>query len=114
MNDQSPAEALRQTRALDTIQRKIWARQNEEAEKRGIKLSIGDCYALGSVIKEVLHDEVTAYAATVEREADTKARLDELKSIREEHQAEGIKRYMYEIVDERLAALQGPQDGDGK
>lgn len=46
---------------LDSIQRDIWARINDEAIRRGIKLSVGDAYSLGSVIKEVLHPRVTAY-----------------------------------------------------
>jgi hypothetical protein len=52
---------LDKTRALDTIQRKIWARINDEANMLGIKLTIGDAYALGSVVKDVLHPEVSAY-----------------------------------------------------
>jgi hypothetical protein len=102
MSNQSPAEGLRQ--------------QIEEISSEWMPDGDGDEYehTLSDEQLDNIMELVTAYAATVEREADTKARLDELKSIREEHQAEGIKRYMYEIVDERLAALQGPQDGDGE
>lgn len=55
--------------ALDTIQRNIWARINDEINLRGIKISAGDAYCLGSVIKEVLHPEVTALLRQAEREA---------------------------------------------
>ena len=43
---------------LDSIQRDIWARINDEAVTRGIQISIGDAYCLGTVIKEVLHPRV--------------------------------------------------------
>ncbi len=43
---------------LDLIQTKIWARINDEAHKEGVKLTIGNAYGMGSVIKEVLHPEV--------------------------------------------------------
>lgn len=46
--------------AVDALQRDIWARINDEANLRGVKLSIGDAYAMGSVIKEVLHPRVAA------------------------------------------------------
>lgn len=55
MKPKYTTEALRE---LDTIQRNIWARINDEILLRNIKLEIGDAYSLGSVIKEVLHPEV--------------------------------------------------------
>lgn len=54
----NPNNELELTRALDSIQRNIWARINDEVQVRGVKLSMGDAYSLGSVIKEVLHPEV--------------------------------------------------------
>lgn len=58
---------------LDAIQRDIWARINQEAKTRGIKLDIGDAYTLGSSIKEILHPRV--------EELIKKARRDELKKL---------------------------------
>lgn len=63
-------------RKLDYIQAMIWARINDEAQLRNIKLTSGDCYALGSVIKEVLHPEVEAYVAQREKAAYEKGVQD--------------------------------------
>lgn len=58
MTPSTPEEEI--DRKLDYIQSMIWARINDEANLRKIKLTAGDCYALGSVIKEVLHPEVNS------------------------------------------------------
>jgi hypothetical protein len=60
---------LELTRKLDYIQTMIWARINDEAQHEGVKLTIGQAYGLGSVIKEVLHSEVKALLQTERTQA---------------------------------------------
>lgn len=54
---------------LDVIQSLIWARIKDEADKEGIRLTLGNCYSLGACIKDVLHPEVKALIATKQKEA---------------------------------------------
>lgn len=78
-----PDTELGLTREIDAIQRDIWRGINQEAEKRGIKLDIGDAYSLGSTIKETLHPRVKALLAA-ECQAARKERLEyKLKYVKE-------------------------------
>lgn len=53
---------------LDSIQTDIWARINEELQKRGVKYTIGDAYCAGSEIKYVLHPRVKKLLASQKQE----------------------------------------------
>lgn len=100
-------EGLELTRELDTIQRNIWAKINDEANARGVKLDIGDAYSMGSVIKEVLHPEVRRlidrYASSV-----AKAELEKLKSdLLTDQDAMISNLSVRNIMNRRIAALNG-------
>jgi hypothetical protein len=106
--NQSPAEALDE--AIQFLAKHIWEKAeffaSDEDEKRAEIL-----YA-----RKFMGQAVTAYAATVEREADTKARIDELWEILDYvtttsyDTSTGQK--MDKYINDRLAALQGPIQGD--
>ena len=64
------------TSELDLIQSFIWARIHDELVKEGVKLTIGQAYACGSVIKEVLHPRVRLLIDKVQTEARIQEVID--------------------------------------
>lgn len=109
-------------RELDFIQSMIWARINEEVEKRGLKLSIGDAYALGSVIKEELHPQIKTLLAQETQKAEVRLLKKMLKTIKSEKNlktwekngrvsAVTYKKTPIQIIEEELKRL---QSGSGK
>lgn len=93
------------SKELDNIQRNIWARINDEANLIGVKLSIGDAYSLGSVIKEVLHPQVQALIA----EETRKARIDEVENLNKKawlnFESLGFAVVLVQSIADRLSEL---------
>lgn len=92
MSNQTPAEGLRQ---------QLLTLKDENGQ-----FVISSMIAAEPMKLHALIEFVTAYAATVEREADRKARIDEWKRL--DVGVDISKKY----VANRLAALQGPIQGD--
>lgn len=61
---------------LDILQRDIWARVNEVLTERGVKYEVGDAYAAGASIKEILHPRVQSLLTAQKQELAERVRKE--------------------------------------